>query len=238
MIEINCQNYLNTYLNKQVIYQHKDNCKNLMLIFETRLSLSLVLVIKNALYKMANFNLMVISTKNTIDFLEKIFGKLPYKIEINKQKINLVEYSKILLDQNIWKKIKEERILIFQSDSIVLRNIEELEFPNLSMLGPVCVHLDDNEKFVMNGGFSLRNKDLMLELCTNKPITSKVEDIFFTEQIRKYYPELMPSLKECNNFAIESIGNKLTAKGLHGTDKYYRTFDGYKEIFDTLEISN
>ena len=238
MIEINCQNYLNTYLNKQVIYQHKENCKNLMVILETRLSLSLILVIKNALYKMTNFNLMIISTKNTIDFLEKIFGKLPYKIEINKSKINLDEYSKILLDKDIWKKIKEERILIFHSDSIVLRNIDELEFPNLSMLGPVCVHLEDKEKFVMNGGFSLRNKDLMLELCTNKPISSKVEDIFFTEQIRKYYPELMPSIEECNDFAIESIGNKLKAKGLHGTDKYYRTFDGYKEIFDILEISN
>tara|TARA_Y100001958_G_C21214109_1_gene539603 strand:- start:961 stop:1677 length:717 start_codon:yes stop_codon:yes gene_type:complete len=238
MIELNCQNYLNTYLNKQVIYQHKENCKNLMLIVETRLSLSLILVIKNALYKMANFNLMVISTKNTINFLEKIFGKLPYKIEINKQRINLVEYSKILLDQNIWKRIKEDRILIFQSDSIVLRNIKESEFQNLSMIGPVCVHLEDKEKFVMNGGFSLRNKDLMLDLCTNKPITSNVEDIFFTEQIRKYYPELMPSIEDCNNFAIESVGNKLTAKGLHGTDKYYRTFDGYKEIFDTLEISS
>ena len=238
MIELNCQNYLNTYLNKQVIYQHKENCKNLMLIVETRLSMSLILVIKNALYKMANFNLMVISTKNTINFLEKIFGKLPYKIEINKQRINLVEYSKILLDQNIWKRIKEDRILIFQSDSIVLRNIKESEFQNLSMIGPVCVHLEDKEKFVMNGGFSLRNKDLMLDLCTNKPITSNVEDIFFTEQIRKYYPELMPSIEDCNNFAIESVGNKLTAKGLHGTDKYYRTFDGYKEIFDTLEISS
>ena len=30
MIEINCQNYLNTYLNKKIFYQHKDNCKNLM----------------------------------------------------------------------------------------------------------------------------------------------------------------------------------------------------------------
>ena len=238
MIEINCQNYLNTYLNKKVIYQHNEGCKNLMLILETRLSLSLILVIKNALYKMPNFNLMIISTKKTLEFLEKIFGKLPYKIEINKSKINLDEYSKILLDQNIWKKINEERVLIFQSDSIILRNIKDLEFPKLSMLGPVCVNLDDEKKFIINGGFSYRNKDLMLELCGNKPITSNIEDIFFTEQIRSHYPELMHSIEECNDFAIESIGNKLKAKGIHGTDKYYRTYEGYREIFDTLEISN
>ena len=76
-----------------------------------------------------------------------------------------------------------------------------------------------------------------MELCTNKIINSSVEDLFYTEQIRKYYPELIPTIQECNDFAIESIGNKLTAKGIHGTDKYYRTFSGYKEIFDTLELS-
>ena len=237
MIEINCQNFLNNYLNKKIIYQHKDNCKNLMLILDTRLSLSLILVIKNALDKMPNFNLMLISTKPTIDFIETIFGKIPHKIEINKSKISLNEYSKILLDQNVWKKIKEERVLIFQSDTVILRNISDVEFPKLSMLGPVCVNLENEKTFMINGGFSLRDKKLMLELCGNKIISSGIEDLFYTEQIRYHYPELMPSIQECNDFAIESIGNKLTAKGIHGTDKYYRTFSGYKEIFDTLELS-
>ena len=238
MIEINCQNYLNTYLNKKITYQQKDNCKNLMLITETRLSYSLILVIKNALDILSNFNLMIISTKETINFLEKIFGKIPNTIEINKNKINLKEYSKILMDQNIWKKINEDRILIFQSDTVILRGIKDAEFPKLSMLGPVCVNLENEKKFMINGGFSLRDKGLMMELCNNKIINSDVEDIFYTEQIRYHYPELMPSIGECNDFAIESVGNVLTAKGVHGTDKYYRTFRGYKEIFDTLELSN
>tara|TARA_B100001063_G_C16567416_1_gene454066 strand:- start:20 stop:649 length:630 start_codon:yes stop_codon:yes gene_type:complete len=209
-----------------------------MLILDTRLSLALILVIKNALIKMPNFNLMLISTKETIEFIENIFGKIPYKIEINKSKINLKEYSKIMLDQNIWKKIKEDRVLIFQSDTIILRNILDTEFPKLSMLGPVCVNLEDEKKFMINGGFSFRDKKLMEELCTNKVINSEVEDLFYTEQIRRHYPELMPSIIECNNFAIESVGNKLTAKGIHGTDKYYKTFKGYEEIFETLELSN
>ena len=238
MIEINCQNYLNNYLSKKIVYHHKENCKNLMLILDTRLSLALILVIKNAIDKMPNFNLMLISTKETINFVENIFGKISYKVEINKSKINLVEYSKILLDQNIWKKIKEDRVLIFQSDTIILRNILDDEFPKLSMLGPVCVDFENENKFMINGGFSLRNTKLMMELCTNKIINSSVEDLFYTEQIRKHYPELIPTIQECNDFAIESIGNKLTAKGIHGTDKYYRTFSGYKEIFDTLELSS
>tara|TARA_B100001057_G_C22447862_1_gene793850 strand:+ start:245 stop:661 length:417 start_codon:yes stop_codon:yes gene_type:complete len=131
-----------------------------MVILDTRLSLSLILVIKNAISKMPNFNLMIISTKQIIDFLEKIFGKISYKIEINKSKINLKEYSKILLDQNVWKKIYEDRVLIFQSDTLILRNISDGEFPKVSMLGPVCVNLKDEKKFMINGGFSYRDKKI------------------------------------------------------------------------------
>ena len=133
MIEINCHNYLNSYLNKKIIYQHKENCKNLMVILDTRLSLSLILVIKNAIYKMPNFNLMIISTQEVINFLEDIFGKISNKIILNKNKIDLKEYSKILLDQNVWKKINEERVLIFQTDTVILRNIKDSEFTKLSM---------------------------------------------------------------------------------------------------------
>ena len=120
----------------------------------------------------------------------------------------------------------------------ILRKISETEFPNLSMLGPVCVNFDDEKKFIMNGGFSFRDKKLMQELCKNEIITSKVEDIFFTEQIRKFYPELMPSMRECNDFAIESIGNKLKVKGIHGTDKYYYSYNNFKELINILKNSN
>ena len=234
MIQFNCQVYLNNYLNKNITYKHKDNCSNLMAIFETRLSLSLILVIKNAIDKLPNFNLMVISTKRNLEFLEKIFGKIYYKVEVNKTKINLKEYSDFLRSKNFWSNIKEEQVLVFQSDALFLRNIKDKEFKDLSMLGAVCLNFEDNDKFAINGGFSLRNKNLMLELCENKVITSEIEDIFYTEQIRKFYPELLPQLNDCHNFAIESYGNKLVAKGIHGTDKYYMTNDNYKEIFEYL----
>ena len=86
MIEINCQNYLNNYLSKKVVYHHKENCKNLMLILDTRLSLALILVIKNAIDKMPNFNLMLISTKETINFIENIFEKFHTKLKLTKVK--------------------------------------------------------------------------------------------------------------------------------------------------------
>ena len=236
MIEINCQKFLNQYIDKKIFINNNKDSKNTMLILDTRLSLNLILVIKNALHKLPHFNLMVISTKDNLDYLENIFGKIIYKAVLNKSKIDLNEYSKILRDRELWKKIPGERVLVFQSDTIFLREINNNEFPDLSMIGPVCVNFEDSEKFIINGGFSFRNKELMIELSKNKIINSPIEDFFFTEQLRKYYPELMPSIQDCNNFAIESVGNKLTAKGIHGTDKYYTSSSFYNDLFTIVEI--
>ena len=238
MIEINCQIFLNQYLDKDIVCNNDKEFKNTMLILETRLSLNLILVIKNALHKLPNFNLMVLSTKSTLNHLENIFGKIKYKGELSKSKINPVEVSKILRDPELWKKIPGEKVLFFQTDTIFLRSIAENEYQNISMLGPVCVDFKNEDKFVINGGFSLRNKNLMIELSQNKIITSPIEDYFFTEQIRKNYPELMPTLQDCNNFAIESMGNKMTAKGIHGTDKYYVSNKFYNELFATLKLNS
>jgi len=134
------------------------------------------------------------------------------------------------------EKIPGERVLVFQSDTIFLRGINNNEFQDLSMIGPVCVNFEDDKKFIINGGFSFRNKKLMIELSKNKIINSHIEDYFFTEQLRKYYPELMPNIQDCNNFAIESIGNKLLAKGIHGTDKYYTSNRFYNELFNIIDI--
>ena len=89
MVEINCQNYLNQYLDKKILFKHKENAKNLMLIVETRLSLNLILVIKNAIEKLPNFNLMLISTKSIIEYIQNIFEKISNTAVINKTKINL-----------------------------------------------------------------------------------------------------------------------------------------------------
>jgi len=236
MIQLNCQKFLNQYLDKKIFIKDNKDSKNTMLIIDTRLSLNLILVIKNALHKLPHFNLMVISTKSNLEYLESIFGKITHKALLNKSKINLNEYSEILRNQELWKKIPGERVLVFQSDTIFLRGINNNEFQDLSMIGPVCVNFEDDKKFIINGGFSFRNKKLMIELSKNKIINSHIEDYFFTEQLRKYYPELMPNIQDCNNFAIESIGNKLLAKGIHGTDKYYTSNRFYNELFNIIDI--
>ena len=99
------------------------------------------------------------------------------------------------------------------------------------------------DKFVIQGGFSIRNKQLMIELSSlrekfiEQNLDKKiVEDIYFTNLIRQNYPNLFPAIKECDEFAIESWGDYKKAIGIHGTDKYYAKPNFYKEVFNYLEL--
>ena len=126
-MEYNCQLYLNKYLNKKINYKHNEENKNTMFVFETRLSLNLISVIKNAIDKLPNFNLMIASTKKNLEHIEKVLDIKFLKFEVNKPAISIDEYSKTLLDYKFWEKIPGENILIFQSDTIFLRSITNEE---------------------------------------------------------------------------------------------------------------
>ena len=161
-MEYNCQLFLNKYLNKTVDYKQNEKNNNTMFVFETRLSLNFISVIKNAIDKLPNFNLMIASTKNNLENIESILGIKFFKLEVNKPSISIKEYSKILIDHKFWQKIPGENILIFQSDTIFLRSISDKEinekYSKYAMIGPVSVNFEDKDKFIINGGFSLRNK--------------------------------------------------------------------------------
>ena len=98
----------------------------------------------------------------------------------------------------------------------------------------------------MNGGFSVRDRSLMIELSKykNKIKNNKTigyddgifyEDVYFTNLIRENYPSLLPNIKECDEFAIETEGDYTKAIGIHGTDKYYAKPEFYKKVFQYLK---
>ena len=233
MVEYNCQKFLNKFLEKKVLLKYNKDRKNALLITETRPSLNLILVIKNALSIFKNHNLIVVGSTWVFKLIEKFIGNEFHKININKIKISIKEYSNLLTDKDFWSKIKEENIMVIQSDCLILRDYDFENF-KYGMIGPVSLSKYENS-FVMNGGFSLRKKDLMMELCNKSKEINVNEDIYFSNLIRSNYPELMPSKQECNNFAIESWGNPYTAIGIHGTDKYYCSPELFIEVFKSLE---
>jgi len=105
MVEYNCQKFLNKFLEKKVLLKYNKDRKNALLITETRPSLNLILVIKNALSIFKNHNLIVVGSIWVFKLIEKFIGNEFHKININKIKISIKEYSNLLTDKNFWSKI-------------------------------------------------------------------------------------------------------------------------------------
>jgi hypothetical protein len=244
MIEYNCALYLSKYLNdKKINVKNSTTNKNALLMIETRPSLSLILVIRNALDKIKDANLVVVGNEQVFNLINSFFGKDYLRININMHRLSSPNYNQLCIDENFWKLFTEEKIFIFNTDSLFLRSFNFLNF-NYGMIGAIA-YSRNKDDYVMNGGFSVRDKSLMLELCKFK-ISDKnnkdkgcvkgifYEDVYFTNLIRENYPKSLPSLKECDEFAIESFGDYTKAIGIHGTDKYYAKPEFYKKIFQYL----
>lgn len=205
--------------NDVVIENNIKNPKVALTIVATKRSFWLSYVVKNIIYKTDNmYQVYFFGTYSSIEYMKSIFdNKIIYKLinEIH----NIKDYNRLLLNNSFWNHFSEEYTLIFQPDTIILRNFKESDF-NYPYIGAICGNI---KNFVMCGGLSLRKTSIMIDICnnlTNKEKNGNVnEDIIFTEKIKKNY--MCPSLEECNNFAIESNGTLEKAFGIHGTDKYY-----------------
>ena len=143
MVEYNCQKFLNKFLEKKVLLKYNKDRKNALLITETRPSLNLILVIKNALSIFKNHNLIVVGSTWVFKLIEKFIGNEFHKININKIKISIKEYSNLLTDRNFWSKIKEENIMVIQSDCLILRDYDFENF-KYGMIGPVSLSKYEN----------------------------------------------------------------------------------------------
>ncbi len=98
---------------------------------------------------------------------------------LDKTNLTIPEYNQLLTSKKFWNEINKENILIFQTDSCLLRHINTFDFtPYLEygFIGAPC-----HREPWQNGGFSLRKKSLMLDAIKhNKRIVSYNEDKFFS----------------------------------------------------------
>lgn len=130
---------------------------------------------------------------------------------------NIEDYNKLLTSVEFWHGIKEENILIFQSDSALLRTGIE-EFYQWSYVGAPW-------KFQYNGGnggLSFRKKSAMLYVLEHFNRKEGVnEDIFFCNCLQACSKNLAPR-SVCLQFSCETIYQKGTL-GYHAIEKYLST---------------
>ena len=197
--------------------------KGALFIAETRVSYWLPLVIRNALALHPDWNVYVAGTEDVLFFLNQEIGGEFRAIRLDAPpRITTQLYSALLTNVEVWNVFQEEYVLIFQTDSMLLKPVDLDKYGKFDYIGAACGDVQSPEEFIINGGLCLRNIQATrraLEAMTAED-REYPEDVSYCRVMRRLGCSL-PTVAECNDFAIESFGNPASAVGIHGTDKYY-----------------
>lgn len=140
-------------------------------------------------------------------------------INLNVDNLSINDYNSLLYNSSFYDNIKTELFLIFQSDTMICSNYKNniYNFLDYDYVGsPWKENFFNLNRYVGNGGLSLRRKSKMLEIINkfSDQINGFNEDVVFSI---KFYDDIdikIPSVEEAKNFGIEQIYNDKSF-GLH-----------------------
>ena len=207
--EINNQLFIN-HLSKQYD-KLKDftpkvttDSKLVAVIVECRPLPYLITVIKTVMYYLGDkWSLQIFHGLSHEDELKgelKKWGSIHFE-NMGVDNISKIDYNNLLKSPDFWKKIKGEKVLIFQSDSILLRKGIE-EFLSYDYVGAPWKKPKENS-YVGNGGLSLRTKEVMLKIAEeHTDDNDPQEDIFFIKYLNNYN---VADIKTAMKFSVEDV---------------------------------
>lgn len=137
------------------------------------------------------------SNKN--EYISKIYPDKCSYIELG----NIDDYNGLLTSPDFWKNLLNyDRVLIFQTDSVIFRpGIEE--FYPWSYVGSPWFFQDHGG----NGGLSLRDPAIMYEICKNWPWEKHLgnEDVYFCNILNSGNIGNLAPKEVCLKFGVESV---------------------------------
>jgi hypothetical protein len=184
-------------------------------IVETRNIPNLDIIIKNHMFYLDGWGLIVVHWNNNEDYildcLKDIEGVKLAKFEANSPD----KYNRLLTGEAFWNMIPAEKVLIFQSDSLMLRCCVE-DYLNYDYIGAPWAHIIIQGG---NGGFSLRSKSACLEVIKEHKYDPSLygnEDLYFSRFIKNIAPKHI-----CQQFSVETIYFPKPI-GIHAVDKHLK----------------
>lgn len=125
------------------------------------------------------------------------------------------EYNELLTNVEFWKLIPYDKILMFQSDSGILKEGID-QFLKWDWVGAPWTF----QQFGGNGGLSIRSKEIMLEITKRFKYNYDCnEDVFFCNQMAGHRIGKLAPRSICEQFSVEAI-YKLGTFGYHSIDKH------------------
>lgn len=199
--------------------QFYQNSNKIALIIEPRLNDLLYKTINNFAHFMnpLGWNFCVVSAAQNEKQLKSVYPNIlffPINSELifernGEYNISIDSYNKILMSIAFWGNLKRfaKHVCIFQTDCFMFKMFDEgtyldnFDFAGANWYGKHALLSGENEKTGINGGFSLRNVEAMLDClqhitwkqielvrqndCTNdlkffQQLDTRNEDVFFT----------------------------------------------------------
>lgn len=129
---------------------------------------------------------------------------------------SIADYNSLLTSRRFWRNMPE-KVIIIQHDSGLLRTIDEDLF-NYGFIGAPIKHIHG----CMNGGLSIRNRDVMLSIIDKHPYQGMGahgnEDIYFCNRLI-WIGTNIPDKETAARFSVETEFS-LGSCGWHAIDKY------------------
>lgn len=231
-----------------------NNFKYTAIIIEPRKHKALEFVLNNICKCLSNeWKVILFHGKNNEVYSKKIVKKINKEfnerielVNLNISNLNLIEYSKFLATKSvIFDFINTEMFLVFQTDSMIF--IENSHLIDLYLkydyVGSPWIISNyfptANCNFIGNGGFSIRNKNKMLEIINKfnwNELTIdylKHEDLFFCTNYENIYVKKPEYMKACEFCVDEVFSNVTFACHKPWVHSHYEQF---KNLYPECEI--
>jgi hypothetical protein len=202
------------------------------IIIEPREHKALPYVLHNFLENLSDeWSIIIFHGKKNVEYVNNIVSTLDEKyknrilklVNLNVYNLNAETYAIILKSEDFYRHIPTDTFLIFQTDSIILKENKDLlnDFLHYDYVGAPWRHIYN---LVGNGGLSIRKKSKMLEIIKNKGYIFENEDLYFSLNIDSNIHYNVPTGKIASKFSVESIYND-SPFGIHNCWRALRKND-------------
>ncbi|CAF4029012.1 unnamed protein product [Rotaria sp. Silwood2] len=118
--------------------------------------------------------------------------------------------NQLLTDPKFWQRVRGEKILLFQIDSVMCSNsphkiTDFLQYDYVGGPWDSSWFIFSKVDFVGNGGFSLRTRSKILALLALHPYDNKVpEDVWYSQNLRRVNASIAP-VHVAKTFSVDTV---------------------------------
>ena len=189
---------------------------HIAIIVDFRIADHIISVIHNVNYNIpASWPIQIFHGKENEGFLRN--STLQPLIESGKAFFTLMDEvfdrartDTLLTTPNFWKRVRGEKVLLFQIDSAMCSSsphkvTDFLQYDYVGAPWDLSFFIFDRKYRVGNGGFSLRSRSKLLALLELIPYDNKFpEDVWYAQNLHKVNGSI-PSVEIAQTFAVESM---------------------------------